>query len=128
MANQNKRSAERYKRQRSGARAERVAALYLQLRGYRILERRYKCPVGEIDLIVRRGGVIGFVEVKYRQTFEAAAWSLSQVQKQRIGRAAGHWLMGHEGAADKSLRFDVMLVVPWQLPRYMTNAFDGVGF
>ena len=49
--------------------AERVAAWSLRLHGYRVLARRYRTPVGEIDLVVRRGSLLAFVEVKGRPVY-----------------------------------------------------------
>ena len=49
-----------------GRKGETLAAWFLRLKGYRILESRYKTPVGEIDLIARRWGTTVFVEVKSR--------------------------------------------------------------
>ena len=51
----------------TGERGERAAALYLLLRGYRILERNYLCPPGEIDIVALKKGIIVFVEVRTRQ-------------------------------------------------------------
>lgn len=51
-----------------GRRGEEIAAAFLQQKGFRILERNWRCRMGEIDLIVERGGEIRFIEVKFRQT------------------------------------------------------------
>jgi putative endonuclease len=61
---------------RQGLRAETIAALFLRLKGYRILARRFTSPVGEIDLVARRGTSLVFVEVKARPTLDAAAESI----------------------------------------------------
>lgn len=127
MSKSNASHYERQRRQRLGQRAEWVAALYLQLKGYRILARRFKCPVGEIDLIAKRGRRVAFIEVKYRQTFESAAFSITDKQKQRIERAAAFWLMRHEGISYETLSFDVMLMRPRRLPRHLKSAFEGRG-
>ncbi|HAJ20886.1 MAG TPA: hypothetical protein DCL95_12655, partial [Rhodospirillaceae bacterium] len=74
-----------------GRRAEALAVLWLRLKGYQILDRRLKTPVGELDLIARRGKVICFVEVKARNTRDAALDALGTRQRRRIERAAAWW-------------------------------------
>ena len=70
--------ADRRLAERRGRRAETLAAWYLRLKGYRILARRYRTPVGEIDLIVRRGRLVAFVEVKRRPTEAEAAEAVTR--------------------------------------------------
>lgn len=60
---------------RRGLFAETVTALLLRLKGHRILARRYKTPVGEIDLVALKGRRLAFIEVKRRKTKDDAAWS-----------------------------------------------------
>lgn len=114
----------RQKRYRRGRRAEWLAGLYLQLKGYRILARRYSSPVGEIDLIARRGHEVAFIEVKLRPTLEQAAYSLSHHQKRRICRAAGDWQMRQALSPADHYSFDVVLLAPWCWPRHMRQAFE----
>ena len=106
-----------------GRGAETQAALWLRLKGYRILARRLATPVGEIDLIARRGRTIAFVEVKARPTAEAALLALRPRQQARIVRAAQSFLARHPAAAGCDLRFDVIVVVPRRLPRHLPGAF-----
>lgn len=89
-----------------------------------MLERRYKSPVGEIDLIVRRGSAICFVEVKYRQSVDVAAFSISDVQKRRINKAALFWLAQNSQHRYETLRFDVILMAPYNLPVHLRSAFE----
>src|SRR5215210_9318261 len=77
---------------RAGLSAESRAAFLLLCKGYRIVARRWKCPVGEVDLIVRRGRLLVFVEVKARDQLDDAAEALTVRQQRRIAAAAGAWL------------------------------------
>ena len=77
--------------ERSGRWAEGWAAFVLQLKGYAILGRRVQTPVGEIDLIARRGDVLAFIEVKMRQQTSDPAELLRPRQMARIVRAATGW-------------------------------------
>jgi putative endonuclease len=113
--------------ERRGRRAETLALLYLRAKGYRLLARRYRTPVGEIDLIVARRRLIAFIEVKARPTGAEAAESVTPASQRRIARAASAWLAKHPEAADRELRLDVVIAVPWRLPRHIMAAFDAGG-
>ncbi len=82
---------------RHGLFAESIAALLLRLKGHRILARRYKTPVGEIDLVALKGKRLAFVEVKQRRRFEDAGWALPTRARRRIVRAAQYWLSQSPG-------------------------------
>jgi putative endonuclease len=107
-----------------GLSAESRAAILLIAKGYRIAARRWKTPVGEIDIVARRRRDIAFVEVKARDTLDAAAEAVSERSKQRIIAAAEYWLSKHPDDADCFLRFDAVLVAPGKIPRHIANAFD----
>jgi putative endonuclease len=109
---------------RSGLLAETAAAVLLRLKGYAIVARRYKTPVGEIDLVALKGRRLAFVEVKRRKTADDAAWTLPAKQRRRIVRAAQYWLAGHPDFAGHDIAFDVVLAAPWAWPRYIENAFS----
>jgi putative endonuclease len=113
----------RVKAYRSGLLAETIAGLMLRLKGYAIVARRYKTPVGEIDLVALKGRRLAFVEVKRRKTAEDAAWTLPAKQRRRIVRAAQYWLAGHPDFANHDIAFDVVLTAPFAWPRYIANAF-----
>ncbi len=108
---------------RRGRKAERLAAWLLMLKGYRILARRFASPVGEIDLIARRGDLLLFVEVKRRDSLETAAAALRPAQQRRIGRAAEAFLRDRPELAALRLRFDLVLVTPGRLPRHLPDAW-----
>jgi putative endonuclease len=96
---------------------------HLRLRGYRVLARSYRVPVGEIDIIARRGAVLAAIEVKARDTLDAAGEAIAPRQRRRIARAFEHFLTRHPQFARLTLRFDVMLVAPYRLPRHLPNAW-----
>lgn len=100
-----------------------LAAFRLAVSGYRVLARRYRTPVGEIDLVVRRGGVLAFVEVKRRHEGEAALAAVTERSRHRIARAAELFLRRHPGLAGLALRFDVMVITPWRWPRHIVDAW-----
>lgn len=78
-----------------GRSAERLALVWLMAKGYRPLARRYAAEGGEVDLIIRRGGTIAFVEVKARDTMAAAVEAIGAVKQRRFRRAARAWLVRH---------------------------------
>jgi putative endonuclease len=116
-------SPERKRRYRLGQVAETICAWHLRLRGYRILARRFRAPVGEIDIIASRGGLVAFIEVKARRTGALAAGSVSRRQQRRICRAAEAFLVARPALSGFDLRFDVMLVTPWAMPDHVTDAW-----
>jgi putative endonuclease len=111
-----------------GLSAETRAALLLLIKGYRILARRWKSPVGEVDLIARRGRLLVFVEVKAREHLDEAAEAVTARQQRRIVAAAGAWLARYPGKPPSEVRFDAILVVPRRLPRHIRGAFRADGW
>lgn len=109
---------------RTGISAESRAAAYLIAKGFRILARRWKSPVGEIDIVARRRRLLVFVEVKARNSLDEAAESLQVRQQRRIAAAAEAWLAAYPDAGIQDIRFDAMLVAPGKLPRHIPAAFD----
>lgn len=92
-----------------GPMGERRAAWYLRLRGYRVLERNFRWGDGEIDLIVRRGRRVAFVEVKTRQQTAKGtpAEAVDRRKQLQIGRLAERYLTAH-ALPGCSLHFDVI--------------------
>ena len=123
MSNADRRAMARQRAFRLGRRAERLCVWYLRLRGYRILARRERTPVGEIDIVARRGRVLAMVEVKARSSLDEAAAAISPRQRARIARAAAHFLATRPLAAGTTVRYDAMLVAPWRLPVHLPNAW-----
>ncbi len=108
---------------RWGHLAEIICAIYLICHGYRIVARRLKSPVGEIDILARRGNTLSIVEVKARPDIATAAAAISQRQKARLIRAAEWLISGQPELADLSIRFDAMLVRPWRVPTHIVDAW-----
>jgi len=109
---------------RLGLSAESRACAYLIAKGYRIVARRFRSPVGEIDIVARRGRMLVFVEVKARATLDDAAEAVTPRARRRIVAAAQAWLAANPGDVMRDMRFDVVLVAPARLPRHLMAAFD----
>jgi putative endonuclease len=107
-----------------GISAESRAAAWLIAHGYRILARRWKGPLGEIDIIAARRHTLIFVEVKARASLDDAAFAVTDRQKQRIAAAAEIWLAKNPMPAIRDMRFDAILVAPGKLPRHIPAAFE----
>lgn len=115
--------ANRRQAERVGRWAETLAALYLQAQFFRVVARRVKTPVGEIDLIVRRGDLTVFVEVKARARKADEAAAYESVNQARIVRAAEYFLAKNSHVAVTNMRFDVIFLAPWTWPRHVRDAF-----
>lgn len=114
----------RQRAERGGRRAERLAALWLQLKGWKIIGRRVRTPVGEVDLVARRGRTVAFVEVKARSTVGEAALALDEYRLRRVAAAAE--ALAHRYAREgDDIRLDAIFVVPRRLPRHMINIWHG---
>ncbi len=93
-----------------GMASEQAAADYLRARGLQLLARNYRCRGGEIDLILRDGAGIVFVEVRERASgnFGGALSSITAAKQARIRLAAQHYLVRHN--IDAPCRFDAVLI------------------
>lgn len=118
---------DRRKSEEDGRTAELIALWFLRLKGWQLLAQRYRTPVGEVDLVMRRGGVTAFIEVKARASLEDAIESVSPRQARRIAAAARHFLMGDRKAGLQDCRFDIVAVSPYHWPKHIENAFEGDG-
>lgn len=114
----------RRRAEQGGRRAETIAAWWLRLKGWRILGRRVRTPVGEIDLVARRGRTLAFVEVKARAGEAAAAIALDEFRLRRVARAA-EALAARYGRPGDTIRIDAMFVLPGRLPRHLANVWHG---
>lgn len=116
-------SKTRQRNERRGRWAEAVAEASLRLKGYRLLARRFKAGPGEVDLIMRKGEVTAFVEVKIRVDADRAIEAVTDHQSRRIAAAARVWMARDPKAARGICRFDIVAVCPYQWPRHIPNAF-----
>lgn len=107
-----------------GRRGERLAAWYLRLKGWRILAERVRTPVGEVDLVARRGNLIAFVEVKTRGSTAELDFAIDSRRLTRVA-AAAEVLAPQFAAAGEDIRIDVILIAPGTRPRHIENAWLG---
>ena len=114
----------RRKAERGGRRAEMIAAWWLRLHGWRVLAVRARTPVGEVDLIARRGRVLAFVEVKARASQAESALALDDYRLRRVVRATESLIPRYMRSGD-TVRIDAMFIVPWRLPRHLANVSQG---
>jgi putative endonuclease len=115
---------ERRQRYQRGLIAELVAATLLMLKGYRILARRHRTRLGEIDLIAVRGRRLAFVEVKRRPTIEHATLCIDERQIQRISAAAEQWVWLHPAYHTHEIGLDAVVVAPGRWPRHLAHALQ----
>ncbi len=103
--------------------AETLAVAALRLKGYRILRRNFRIPVGEIYIIACRRVTVVFIEVKARPDWVDAMALVSERQCWRIARAAEWFVMRHSEFADFDWRFAIVAVQPWSRPRHLPDAW-----
>lgn len=119
-------ASSREKAEARGRLAETAALLHLRLKGYRLLARRFQSGQGEVDLIMRRGAVTAFIEVKARKTTDDGVMAVTERQSRRISAAARHWMARDGRARNGICRFDIVVVSPYLISRHIENAFEGV--
>ncbi|HSG32969.1 MAG TPA: YraN family protein [Sphingomonadaceae bacterium] len=113
----------RAERERLGRIAEIRAALWLNLHFWWVLDRRVKTPLGEIDLVARRGRTVAFIEVKYRRTAKDLDTAIDEYRLKRV--AAAVEAVGHRYLrARDNPRIDVLLLAPGHFPRHIVNAWQ----
>ena len=108
----------------SGRRGERIAAWWLRLKGWRILDKRVRTPAGEVDLVARKGNLIAFVEVKMRATAAELDFAIDERRLARVAAAAEVLMPRYAGPGD-DIRVDVILLAPGTRPRHIENAWIG---
>lgn len=106
-----------------GRRAERRAAWWLRLHGWRILGERLRVAAGEVDLVARRGRIVAFIEVKWRERPEDLDLAIDQYRLRRVAAAAE--MLQHRFARPRDdIRIDVMLLAPGRLPRHLVHVWQ----
>jgi putative endonuclease len=104
-----------------GRLAETAAVWLLRAKGYRIVARRRRTPVGEIDILARRGKVLAAVEVKARVA--ASDELLTRRQQRRIARALEAFVQTQPQFQGFTWRFDLIVVRPWHMPQHFVDAW-----
>lgn len=117
-----RRRMERRRRHNRGLNAESIVAAVYILTGHRILGRRFKTPVGEIDLIALKKNRVAFIEVKRRPSTEDAEDAITLTMRRRVRRAADLWLARNPHYQKHEVGFDLVFVVPWRFPIIMRDA------
>ncbi len=122
MPNVSQKNSDRRQRGQDG---ERRARTHLEQHGLYCLDAGWRCRLGELDLVMRDGAVLVFVEVRARQagSLIGAIESVDHRKQQRFVRAARAWLAGHPVEATLPARFDVIAVIDDEI-HWLRNAFD----
>lgn len=115
---------DRRQAERQGRRAEAIAAWWLRLHFWRIIDRRVRTAVGEVDLVAKRGRTVVFVEVKHRASGKALDIAIDRHRLRRVA-AAAVLLAPRYAPARGDIRIDVILIAPGHLPRHIANAWHG---
>jgi putative endonuclease len=118
---------QRRRADRDGRRGERLAALYLMAKGWRIVARRQRIGhgrgLGEVDIVARRGQVLAFIEVKWRREVAMFAEAIDERRLERVARAAQALLPRLARPGDVT-RIDVILLAPWHWPRHIVHVWQ----
>lgn len=117
---------ERRRESDAGPRAERLVARWLSRRGLRLVARNVRCRFGEIDLIMRDGEALVFVEVRYRarEDFGGAVASVTSRKRARLERAIRSYIAAHPSAGRRPLRTDVVAVSAGDRIEWIRNAWE----
>lgn len=111
----------------SGHMAEKIALFWLMLKGWWPLARNFRVGrgtgAGEVDLIMVRGRMIIFVEVKRRATLVRAMEAITIQNQIRVARAAAVFLAGHSQYQTYQVRFDAVLICPGRWPKHLPDAW-----
>jgi putative endonuclease len=103
-------ATKKQRHEQKGRWAEVYAAFYLQMKGYRILTRRFKTALGEVDIIATKRNILIGIEVKAHKTFDAGMWAITPTQQKRIIRGLKIFLAIKPKWTSADIRFDIILV------------------
>ena len=108
-----------------GDRGEDMAAAHLKKQGYKILERNYRTPIGEIDLVARHQGALVFIEVKTRRSrrFGSPQEAVHPAKQERLRNLAEYYLQ-QQGLGEVMVRFDVVGIL-WQEGKPQIEVIEG---
>ena len=110
---------------------EEQAALYLKGEGFEIVDRNWACPLGELDIVARKGDTVVFVEVRARSNsgYGSPADSVTPAKRAKIIKTAMTYIKARRPEAE-TYRFDFIGIVPGSAPEHIEDAFsaDGFGF
>ena len=114
-----------------GSDAEELACEYLRSQGAQILEKNYRCNIGEIDIIARDGKYLCFIEVKFRKStkYGEPQEAVSYFKQRRICKVSKFYLYSKYKSLDTSIRYDVIAISPDDKIltfKWIKNAFDYV--
>ena len=100
-------------------RGERLAARHYRLRGYRVLAANARAGGHELDLVVRRGRRLVFVEVKERarDAYGGPVGAVDREKRRRVRHAAASWLRAHPETAELEIGFEVAAITDGRLER-----------
>ncbi len=103
-------------RRARGRWGEELAAAHYRRLGYEVIDRNWRSPTGELDIVVRTGSTVVFSEVKARRTddFGPAASAVTVAKQRRIRQLAVEWLRAHD-LRPESVRFDVVAITGTRL-------------
>lgn len=107
-----------------GRKGEAYAAMWLRVKGWRILAERVRTPAGEVDIVAKRGNLVAFVEVKTRATAAELDHAIDDYRLRRVA-AAAEMLAPRFAQAGEDIRIDVILVAPGHFPVHVKNAWHG---
>lgn len=109
-----------------GSVKEDLAVLYLEQNDFEIIERNFKCKIGEIDIIAKKDDVVRFIEVKYRKGSFAggASYAISQKKLLKISKIAEFYIMTH-GLQEQSFSIDALLI-EGDSYTYLENIYGGM--
>jgi len=110
--------------EKRGRQGERIAAWWLRLKGWSILDRRVRTRAGEIDLVARRGALVAFIEVKARRSEAELDLAIDERRLARVAKAAENVAHRYMKAGD-DMQIDVILLAPRRPPRHLSNVYFG---